>query len=71
MATGVERNWTAHLVVSSEHAGLKPHFKATEAELYRALARIDDPREVVQYLMAIRHASREWMQAMCEAGLNK
>ena len=60
MSTTTERNWTAHLVVSCEHAGLRPHFKALEAELYHALARIDDPRGVQAYLRAMCQKSREW-----------
>lgn len=71
MATMVERNGTAHVVISSEHAGLKPHFKALEAEIYRALARADDPREVVHYLVAMRRASREWRQIMAAADIEK
>lgn len=62
MATDIERNWTAHLVLSSEHAGLRPHFKALEDEIYRVLARIDDPREVRHYLQTIREVSRMWLE---------
>jgi len=61
MATRAERNWTAHLVISSEHAGLKPYFKRLEAELYRALARIDDPRMVKKYLETLQGASMSWI----------
>ena len=60
MATEVDRNWTAHLVISSEHAGLKPLFKRLEAELYRALARIDDPKLVRAYLQSLIDASAAW-----------
>jgi hypothetical protein len=62
MSTPTERNWTAHLVISSEHAGLRPHFKALEAALYRALARIDDPRDVMEYLSLLRRASEAWLK---------
>ena len=62
MATDVERNWTAHLVISSEHAGLSPEFKALEAEMYRVLARVDDPRAVVLYLRYMRGQSEWWLQ---------
>lgn len=60
MSTPAERNWTAHLVISSEHAGLQPFFKALEAEMYRALARIDDPRKVREYLEMLRSSSELW-----------
>src|ERR1700730_2746752 len=50
MSTSSERGWTAHLVLSSEHAGLRPHFKRLEDEFYRALARIDEPRDVRDYI---------------------
>jgi hypothetical protein len=61
MATEVERNWTAHLVISCEHAGLRPHFKALETELFRVLARVDDPREVMRYLRQLCLSSEMWM----------
>jgi len=62
MATEVERNWTAHLVISTEHAGLRPHFKALEAEVCRVLARVDDPRDVREYLLALRRTSEAWLK---------
>jgi hypothetical protein len=49
------------LVVSCEHAGLKPTFKALEAELYRVLARIDNPRMVKNYLKWLVNQSRGWL----------
>lgn len=61
MATDVERNWTAHVVLSSEHAGLKPLFKAFENEMYRVLARVNDPNEVRQYLFGLIGQSRDWL----------
>lgn len=60
MATASERNWTAHIVTSSEHAELKPYFKAFEAEMYRVLARCDNPRDVMFYVQALLKASGEW-----------
>jgi hypothetical protein len=63
MSTPSERNWTAHLVISSEHAGLQPYFKRLEAELYHALARLDEPRRVCDYLHFMRSASRAWWTA--------
>lgn len=59
----VERNWTANIVVSSEHAGLRPYFKQLEAELLHALARIDDPRMVMKYLDSLVTTSRVWLKA--------
>jgi hypothetical protein len=66
MSTPTERNWTAHLVISSEHAGLQPVFKRLEAELYRALARIDDPRAVAAYLKFLRGCSNDWLASYSE-----
>jgi len=62
MATRAERNWTAHIVISSEHAGLRQHFKALEDELYRALARIDDPHVVRAYVQTLRRVSEGWRE---------
>lgn len=54
-----ERNWTAHVVISSDHAGLRPYFKLLEAEIVRVLARIDDPRDVKRYLVdVVQHSKR-------------
>ena len=61
MSTPTERNWTAHLVISSEHAGLGPYFKELEFTMYKVLARVDDPRHVRYYLERMRDASRQWL----------
>ena len=61
METGVERTWTAHIVIASSHAGLAPHFRRLEEEILRVLARVDDPREVREYLKALKWASLMWM----------
>lgn len=54
-----ERNWTAHVVISSDHAGLRPYFKLLEAEMLRVLARVDDPRDVKRYLVdMVQHSKR-------------
>jgi len=58
-----ERDWTASIVISSEHAGLRPHFKQLEAELLHALANIDDPRMVAKYLDSLLTTSRVWVRA--------
>jgi hypothetical protein len=71
MANEVERNWTAHLVISSEHAGLKPHFKRLEAAMYHALAVIDDPRDVVQYLRYLQASSAAWLDTCTNDGARK
>jgi hypothetical protein len=62
MATEVERNWTAHVVIACEHAGLRPYFKALEAEMLHALARVDDPRDVVEYLKWMLAESASFMR---------
>ena len=61
MATTGERNWTAQVVVSCEHAGLRPYFKQLEDELRHVLARIDDPRDVKRYLSDLREHSKRYM----------
>jgi hypothetical protein len=61
MATPYERNWTAHLVIASDHAGLRPYFRELETEMLRVLARVDDPREVREYIRALKWASLMWM----------
>lgn len=63
MATRPDPEYTVSIVVSSDHAGLKPVFKQLEGELYHALARIDDPRDVRDYLRRLIHASELWMDA--------
>jgi hypothetical protein len=71
MATRPEPQFTASIVISSEHAGLRPHFKDLEHELYRALACCRDSREAKHYLIHIRHVSREWREIMAAADLEK
>ena len=61
MATAREREWTASVVISCEHAGLRPYFKQLEAEIYRVLARVDEPRAVIHYLHALQMASGAWL----------
>ena len=60
MKTGGDRTWTAHVVIASEHAGLRPHFADLENEMLRVLARLDDPRDVREYLRALKWASLMW-----------
>lgn len=62
MDAGPERSWTAQIVIACEHAGLKQDFKHLESEIYRVLARVDDPREVRNYLKAMKHRSEEWIE---------
>jgi len=66
MSTPTERNWTAHVVLSCEHAGLRPYFKELEAELYHVLARVDDPRMVKDYLQVLRERSKAWASAFID-----
>lgn len=61
MTTEVERNWTAQVVLASDHAGLKPEFERLQAEMYHVLARIDDPQKVRRYLETLRRASKDWL----------
>lgn len=61
MATETERNWTAQVVIASEHGGLKPFFADLQAEIYRVLARVDDARDVMDYLKCLRRYSSEWL----------
>lgn len=60
MKTGGDRNWTAQIVISSDHAGLRPHFKRLEAEVMHVLARVDDPRDVRDYLDMMIMRSKVW-----------
>lgn len=52
---------TAHLVISSSHAGLAPYFRRLEEEMLRVLARVDDPRDVIRYLKVLRGVSHDWL----------
>ena len=63
MATRVDRRWNAILGMSSDHAGIDRELGRLRAELYYALARIDDPRRVRDYIAALRIASLEWREA--------
>jgi hypothetical protein len=63
MENTTERNWRANVVIASAHAGLKPEFKRLEDEIYRVLARVDDPRDVREYIKALLGASQEFMKA--------
>jgi hypothetical protein len=67
MGTDHEYSYTAHIVIASEHAGLSPVFKAFENEMYRVLARVDDPREVRNYLQALIYESRRLLAEYIES----
>ena len=60
MGNQPERNWTAHMVLTSGHAGLAKEFNELERELYRVLAHVDDPIIVRSYLHFMRQASDRW-----------
>lgn len=45
-----DRPWTAHIVMATEHAGLKPYFQKLEDALYGCLSELDDPRHVRDFL---------------------
>ena len=65
------RNWTAHLVISSEHAGLRAYFQRLEDEMYRVMAHIDDPREVRDYLEVLRERSKAWAAVFVDSRADK
>ena len=60
MSPSDERNWTAQIVISFEHMGLKPFGQQLEYELRRVLARVDDPRDVKKYLQFLTAASKAY-----------
>jgi len=68
MATGYPdsndsiRRWTANIVCSSSHEGLKPYFKGLEDEIRRVMARVDDPRQIRDYIAHLRLASIQWRE---------
>lgn len=47
-------------MLSSDHAGINAELGAFEAGLLEALARIDDPRRVRDFLMALQVEIRAW-----------
>ncbi len=61
MGTSGEYRYTAHVVIASDHADLSPVFKAFENEIYRVLARVEDPRDVKLYLESLRRASQHFI----------
>jgi hypothetical protein len=50
----------AIVMLSSDHAGINQALGWLEYELRRALARIEDPRKVRDYLRDLGIASRAW-----------
>jgi len=62
METGGDRTWTAHIVIASEHAGLRPYFKRLEEEILHVLARVDDPRDVKLFIEALETYSEMWLR---------
>ena len=71
MATQRERNWTANIVIASDHAGLKPEFLRLQTAIYHALARIDDARDVALYLRYLRASSAAWLDTCMVANTEK
>lgn len=59
------------VVLSCDHAGLRPVFQRFEDEMRRRLDRIDDPREMLRYINVIRAASQRWMSDYERELLNK
>ncbi len=64
MATRVDNRWKAILGMSSDHAGINQELGRFRNELYRALARIEDPRDVRDYLNCLEDYSRSWMAGL-------
>jgi hypothetical protein len=64
MGTSDEYRYTAHVVIASDHAGLSPVFKAFERQIYRVLARVEDPDDVRLYLEALRRASQHFVDIL-------
>jgi hypothetical protein len=71
MATSSNREWKASIVISSEHAGLRPAFKALENEIYRVLAHTDDPKAVREYLRYLVDVSEEYLLPGAPASVRK
>jgi len=64
MATPADNRWKAILGMSSDHAGINQELGRLRAELYRVLARIDDARDVRDYLEAMRRESGIWFDSL-------
>jgi hypothetical protein len=71
MATESERTWTAHIVISCEHAGLRPHFQELEYEIRHVLARVDDPRKVEDYVNFLSEQSQSYFTLFCKRNSRK
>jgi len=61
MAIAADNRWKAILSMSSAHAGINQELGRFRNELYRALARIDDPRDVRDYLGNLISNSHWWL----------
>lgn len=49
------------VTLSSDHAGVAKELKRLEREIYRVVARIEDPRHVRDYLVRLACASSLWL----------
>jgi len=49
------------VTMSSDHAGIARELKWLEREIYRVVARVDDPRKVRDYLRHLESASQAWL----------
>lgn len=56
----MDNRWKVTLGMSSDHAGINIELGFLRTEMYRVLARIDDPRRVRDYIERLRWRSREW-----------
>jgi hypothetical protein len=50
------------IVLSCDHGGLMPSFQRLEDEIRRALDRLDDPRQVREYMEFMRAVSERWRE---------
>lgn len=51
------------VALSSDHAGIAAELKRLEREMYRVVARIEDPRYVRDYLLRLQTTSKLWLEA--------
>jgi len=50
--------------MSSDHAGIAAELSKLEREIYGVVARVDDPRQLRDYLQVLELRSKAWCSAM-------
>ena len=55
--------WKATIVMSSDHAGINAELGALETALLETLARVDDPRQVRDFLRSVEREIMVWCHA--------